>query len=307
MHAGFTSDLFSIAHNTTQIQKDPCLIHSHPTYEIFYFLSGDAAFIVDEKEYRMEPHTLFIIPPNKMHAIHIFSSAPYDRYTLHFTPEVISIERRSFLLSYFPTTKNSSFMWHGIENTAIYNHLKQFENYLDCDKEILDNVLPIFIEATIAKMILSLPFNKAVDKGESEESLNNEMLNYVNTHFTEPLNLESLSARFFVSKNQVNHIFRKLTGTTVIDYIHKKRITYAHQLLLNGASASQTAIAVGFGDYTSFYRSYLKYFGHAPKRDIIKKEKMARKMTMKLPSYMDEGFASTLSEVHDAQVKKTSK
>ena len=39
------------------------------------------------------------------------------------------------------------------------------------------------------------------------------------------------------------------------------------QLLINGVPATQAASLAGFGDYTAFYRAYVKRFGHAPSHD----------------------------------------
>lgn len=62
-------------------------------------------------------------------------------------------------------------------------------------------------------------------------------------------------------------IFRRAMGATVMEYLSHKRVTYAQQLLINGLPAAQTAEAAGFGDYTSFYRHYVKHFGRSPNRD----------------------------------------
>jgi len=53
----------------------------------------------------------------------------------------------------------------------------------------------------------------------------------------------------------------------VRDYLISKRVTYVQQLLINGIPATQAATLAGFGDYTAFYRAYVKRFGHAPSQD----------------------------------------
>ena len=93
------------------------------------------------------------------------------------------------------------------------------------------------------------------------------IINYLNEHFNEPITLDSLAERFFLSKNHLNRSFRKATGTTVRDYLIGKRVTYVQQLLINGIPATQAASLAGFGDYTSFYHAYVKRFGHSPSQD----------------------------------------
>ena len=52
----------------------------------------------------------------------------------------------------------------------------------------------------------------------------------------------------------------------MIDYIIYKRISCAQTLLEAGMSATEAALTVGFGDYSSFYRAYKKITGHSPKQ-----------------------------------------
>ena len=266
MHISFESELYNIAHNITQIRSGSCLIHSHTTYEILYMLEGDTVFSAGGTEYVLEPHTLLLIPPNVFHGIHVLTERPYDRYTVHFDPAILSHEHRALLLSKLPTTSGQSCCLRSMGESGILEMLRQFDDLSVSPESLHKPLIPIFLQALIARILLKLPaFNPT--SATSSLSLKNDLLDYINDHFTEPLTLDSLSARFFVSKSQLNQTFRKMTGTTAIDYIIRKRIAYAQQLLLNGVSAQQAGAASGFGDYTSFYRAYKKHFGCSPNHD----------------------------------------
>ena len=41
----------------------------------------------------------------------------------------------------------------------------------------------------------------------------------------------------------------------------------AQELLTGGLSAQEAAVRAGFGDYSSFYRSYRRILGHSPLKD----------------------------------------
>ena len=114
MHIGFESELYNIAHNITQIPSGSCLIHSHNKYEILYMVEGDAIFSIGGTEFKMYPHTLLFIPPNVFHGIHVLTDAPYDRYTVHFDPAILSHEHRALLLSKLPAKVDS--------NCCVYNN-----------------------------------------------------------------------------------------------------------------------------------------------------------------------------------------
>jgi transcriptional regulator GlxA family with amidase domain len=59
-------------------------------------------------------------------------------------------------------------------------------------------------------------------------------------------------------------MFRRATGTTVGNYVIHKRVVMAQNLMLQGQTANSAAAAVGFHDYSSFFRSYKKVLGYAP-------------------------------------------
>ena len=94
-----------------------------------------------------------------------------------------------------------------------------------------------------------------------------DMIRYLNEHLTEPVTLDDLSSRFFISKYYMNRAFKKATGTTVMDYLIYKRVVMARQLMLNGFTASDAANETGFGDYSTFYRAYKKVMGCRPGAD----------------------------------------
>lgn len=266
MHISFESELYNIAHNITQIRSGSCLIHSHATYEILYMIEGDAVFSFGGTEYVLEPHTMLLIPPNVFHGIHVLTDKPYDRYTVHFDPSILTHEHRALLLSKLPAKTDSSCCLRGMGESGILEMLRQFDDLSTSAESLHKPLIPIFLHALIARILLKLP---APSEGASSasQSLKSDLLDYVNDHFTEPLTLDTLAAKFFVSKSQLNQTFKRMTGTTVIDYIIRKRIAYAQQLLLNGVSAQQAGSAAGFGDYTSFYRAYKKNFGCSPNKD----------------------------------------
>ena len=308
MHIGFESEMYNIAHNITQVPSGSCLIHSHTKYEILYMLAGDAVFSIGGSEFKMRPHTLLFIPPNVFHGIHVLTDATYDRYTVHFDPAILSHEHRALLLSKLPAKSGASCCVYDMGDSGILDMLRQFDD-LDGGPETLHKPLvPIFLHALIARILIKLPDendNALSSEGGVNHSLKNKLLDYIDDHFTEPITLDTLSATFFVSKSQLNQVFRQVTGTTIIDYIIKKRIAYAQQLLLNGVSAMQAGIAAGFGDYTSFYRAYKKHVGVSPNHD--KREVTHNGQVVEAPrntSYLVEGFDSTLKEKDYKKNKK---
>ena len=90
-------------------------------------------------------------------------------------------------------------------------------------------------------------------------------LNYIDFHYMEPMNLESLASRFTINKNYLSARFHKEVGMTVTDYINKTRIQRSEELLGNTALSMQMiAEQCGFSDANYFTRTFKKINGISP-------------------------------------------
>jgi AraC-like DNA-binding protein len=72
------------------------------------------------------------------------------------------------------------------------------------------------------------------------------------------------SLAFFVSKFYLCRVFKGYSGTSIHAYINKKRIMMAKEYIENGMSARAASEAVGYQDYSAFYRAYVKIVGKSP-------------------------------------------
>ncbi|MFD2328629.1 response regulator [Cohnella sp. GCM10020058] len=92
-----------------------------------------------------------------------------------------------------------------------------------------------------------------------------EIRAHIDAHFAEELTLESLSHRFFVSKEHLSRAFKAHVGTGVTDYVTMRRMVYAEALLREGkVSIKQAAKLAGYEDLAYFYRVFKKRFGISP-------------------------------------------
>lgn len=270
MHIGIETPHAGFAHNISHRSTESFLIHNHPTYELYYYLQGSASFLINGVEYPLEPHTLLIFPPNAFHGIRVTDDQPYERFTLHFSAESLSLERRSALLRALPRAEKTGVfpcLRQNMEGTAMHALLLQLDACAAHDSPTQEKLLPILLEALLATTMLASTAQEIPAGDTHITSAQESIITYVNEHFTESITLDALSERFFLSKHHLNRVFRKATGTTVRDYLINKRVIYVQQLLINGIPATQAATLAGFGDYTAFYRAYTKRFGHAPSQD----------------------------------------
>lgn len=242
-------------------------LHCHNFYEVYFFLEGNVDYLVEGQKYAPAPGSLLLLSPHAFHGARINDSRTYRRFSLHFHPDILSVERRAFLLSAFPVPEKQQRQDIYIEKADQYGLPVYFDALKNCasmEPKLQEQMLPICIEALLARII---SIRKPEAHTLTASGTVQDIIWFLNSHLREELNLDILSERFFISKHHLNKIFRKATGTTAMNYLQYKRVITAQQLLINGASAQQAAAESGFVDYSSFYRSYMRVLGHAPVKD----------------------------------------
>lgn len=86
--------------------------------------------------------------------------------------------------------------------------------------------------------------------------------NYTNTE----LDLDSVTAATGANRNKVNDLLKKELGMTFTAYLNKLRLTEAGRLLAesDGATISEIAYSVGYGNVSYFNRLFKEEYGCAP-------------------------------------------
>lgn len=100
-----------------------------------------------------------------------------------------------------------------------------------------------------------------------------EMLEYVQRHYTEKIRLSDLAAHFYLNTAYCSEVFRKAAGMTYTDYVTKLRMEHALTAIQAGECNLQAlALELGYGDYFTFSKRFKSYFGLSPSRvDCLKK------------------------------------
>ncbi|OMF80251.1 helix-turn-helix domain-containing protein [Paenibacillus glucanolyticus] len=259
------TDSLILHHAVDRKRTDQYALHCHNFYEVFYFIAGDVSYLVEGTRYVPEPHSLLLIAPHVFHGVRIESDAPYERISLHFVPGFLHPENQTVLLHPFHAGSGSAGIYYKDNGEHVmYPFFKQLIDARFAGEAIRELSLRVRLEALLSQIGMSSyslngtpetsPFTKSVSR----------IITYLNDHITESIKLDDLSAAFYISKHHLNKMFRKATGTTVGNYVTHKRVVMAQNLMLQGQTASSAAAAVGFHDYSSFFRAYKKVLGHPP-------------------------------------------
>ena len=235
--------------------------HYHTFHKIIEFLGGESGYGVEGKQYLLQPGDLVLVPQGCIHRPEAEPNAPYERRILYLSPEFLRRAGGNCDLEEF------RFVVHPADGTggaqlAALEHAEREDAF---GRELLAQSLLfqflIGLNRAMADDLLQYAKPAAYDRKIEA------ILRYLSEHLTEPVSIDDLAARFFVSKYHMMRQFRAQTGYTIHGYLTGKRLMFARAMIAAGTPVLQASEESGFGDYSAFLRAYRKQFGAAPNQE----------------------------------------
>ena len=243
--------------------------HYHTFHKIIEFLGGESGYGVEGKQYLLQPGDLVLVPQGCIHRPEAEPNAPYERRILYLSPEFLRRAGGSCdLAACFDRAREEfRFVVHPADGTggaqlAALEHAEREDAF---GRELLAQSLlfQFLIGLNRAMAGNTLQYAKPAAYDRKIEAI----LRYLSEHLTEPVSIDDLAARFFVSKYHMMRQFRAQTGYTIHGYLTGKRLMFARAMIAAGTPVLQASEESGFGDYSAFLRAYRKQFGAAPNQE----------------------------------------
>ena len=241
--------------------KFPSEFHTHETYEIFVLLEGSCDYYVEGVIYNLRPGDLLITKRNEAHFMHIAPCASYHQAVVRFNAEALLGNESNQLLSFLdskPLGQFNCFPKSVFQDTNWRYYVDQLFDKKDQPEQAKIYLTVLLHELSLAYPHIATPDNMCQD-------LLSQILTYINQNLSAPLSVEHICQQFFISRAQLNRLFRKMTSCSVWDYVVVKRLLYAKVLLESGETPAIACTKCGFNDYSPFFRAYKAQFGVSPK------------------------------------------
>jgi AraC-like DNA-binding protein len=88
---------------------------------------------------------------------------------------------------------------------------------------------------------------------------------HIDRHYSEPLDLDGMAAVAGLSKYHFLRLFRSTYGTTPADYLSRRRIERAQDLLrATNLTVTEVCMAVGYASLGSFSSRFRAFVGETP-------------------------------------------
>ena len=235
--------------------------HCHDGFEILYVVEGQGKYVIEGAEYPIRPRTILFAPPFSYHTLLLEPETQYERYVLQFFANDLTSTAQEFLASLEKSLEGVGCYYAADALSpsilSIFDRFSAAESLPPKEAKEFRKLL-----ASEIVLLLSVAARESIPRDEGE--LGARVIKYLNEHIDRDASLDKLAKHFFVSKYYLCRAFKKHNGISVHGYINQKRVMYAKQLIESGETASSAAYKVGFGDYSAFYRAYVKHVGHAP-------------------------------------------
>ncbi len=235
--------------------------HCHDQYEILYVLDGKGTITIEGSVFDIIPGTLIIMRPLEYHSMQMNKVHPYERFVIHFDHENLVDDAVNLLNGFMENCDGGGKIYSPA--TVSENVMPLFERFENA-RELPDSEKGLYIKVLLSELIVFLSVSGGESIARNDAELGARVIRYLNENITRNMSLDKLAKRFFVSKYYLCRAFKKHNGISVHGYINHKRVMYAKLLIEAGETAASAAYKVGFGDYSAFYRAYVKILGKAP-------------------------------------------
>lgn len=253
--------------------------HSHPEqYEIYFFHSGSCRYLIHNQIFDLEPGDLLLMDGMTLHKPNVNPNKEYVRSVIHFSPQWIKsilLEIDSmYLLEVFKKLHHCLIRTRENDESKYLEEViqrlvkrKRAANQNDAITEAELKVLLIQVLISVYHLgqidSIKLPDRKS-DKFEHSEKI----AEYIQVNYMNKLSLNDIAKELSLSKSYVSHVFKEMTGYTVMEYVMGCRLTQVKYLLEMESHKPLKDIAYecGFESVSHFSRFFREKVGVTAKQ-----------------------------------------
>ena len=242
-----------------------CMFNWHEELEIYYVVSGGAEILCDgHKEMFYAGDVCYInwCQPHK--------STSFLKDTVHY---VFLINVSNTIFSKIKDSLNKPVFVNNnkVLKVAFDNIVKLYDDLTDANKQkIIGELFIAFGEL----MEVSGENRKLHSFTNSRnQKLVMSIFEYIHSNYSDKISLTILSKELNVSEEHLCRVFKKFTGSTILEYLTRIRINVAVSMLGGDISIREISSVVGFDDYNYFSRTFKKIIGASPLNYIKANEK----------------------------------
>jgi AraC-like DNA-binding protein len=234
--------------------------HSHSHAEICQLLSGSCTLSYRFKRYRLSAGDLGFFPPNIPHSETFWrSNLPYRMAWWIFARDCTIAQATEYRAGRFKIVDRIVLKPLGQDIREASRRLIRYTTASNPPRAVAVKEALLTISLCLIRKILG---NEAAD---ARHAVIRDAQEYIRKHVGSALCLSEVARAVMLSPNYLTSLFRAKTGVSLGNYIKRKRIARAKQLLAGSRrSIKDISYALGFEDPYTFSRTFKRVEGISP-------------------------------------------
>ena len=233
-------------------------MHHHKTYEIYYNISGEREYFIENSFFKVTDGDFVLIPQNLLHRT---AGKGADRIVLYFSD--------AFLEAFFSKEMIARLLT-GFEPKVFHPD----EAAQEKSKALLFTLLSSYhaqadstlLAAYLFELLFLLSNEKNVAKIHSPTDQRiGQILRYINENYSKIERIEEIASEFYVSKSYLCRSFSKHMGISLVTYLNTVKIRAACDMLQNDdGNMTDVALRCGFNSSAYFCKVFKEETGFSP-------------------------------------------
>ncbi len=233
-----------------------CASNWHENLEVLYFVGGEGRVSVDTREHRVRAGDMVVVNSGLLHRVGTDSLVEY--YYL--------IPDKDFLEENEIGTEGLLFeeLFRDPVSEAFFSALISASRG---EGRFRVGAMRAAVLSLLAHLGEAHAAPGTVSRTAGDNDYVKRAIEYIDGDLTRRFSVEEIAGRAGVSKYHFMRAFKRVTGYSVIEYIHVRRCNRAQILLKSGgARIAEVALACGFESVSYFSRIFKNYIGVSPKQ-----------------------------------------
>ena len=258
------------AHQDISYSNAMVQLHSHTFYEVLCCRNTcGAEYLVGSERYRLQKGDIVLVPPGVSHRplLPETMAEPYIRDILWFSPEFVALMESIFPQSNRPEAEYSSLL--RTANTrweALGQHLRDAVSESERHRPGWDTAVMGIAMVFLSRLKRALADEHATPMEAEKPELLDLAMAYIEKNLSGKVTLGGIARHLYVSKSTVTQTFRNRMGVSFHRCLTQRRLIAAKTLIAEGIAMEEIGRAVGFSDYSTFYRAFRQEYGISPRQ-----------------------------------------
>ena len=259
----YESRSVSFAHKVdfASFPKDEFYKHMHPFFEVIYLVEGSVEFHLETNTRHLLPGDVVLIQPGKFHFAVVDHDHRYERYVFKVPEDYLPphlVKNLAKAEPFFPDCSSMLPVFQEFDRYA-----EQYEG---------DDLYALCAARMTEILVLLSKHPGAPTPSQEAPTIAQEIVAYVEEHISERMTLETVAKALHYSPSYVATAFKAEMHVPLMQYVRSKKVHASLALINHGTRPQEAAAQMGFADYSTFYRCYIKVLGKRPSE--VKKDKL---------------------------------